>query len=523
MDNFETAKRLFAEGLHQLGENNLQAAETQFARSLEILPGRVSTLNNLSAIKIRQEKFAEAEAFARKAIAAEDTSSEAWSNLGIALTAMKCHEDALVAYDRALAANPADAKAWLNKALGLLELKSNDAALLACDQALRLNPGQHDILRAKSLILKELQRPDEAMGNYLKSLEMRVASSPVFPAERRASQKADVLIINQNPFIDEELLSFENLQFQVGNFPRQLAEVFQEDFHFSFVFTSDALEPSGRGRIPQPDLVINNNANGEILLSEGNLPAIIGLVDSFGVPVVNHPSKVVGTTRDASVKLLEGVPGVLVPKTARFSLAGKSPGAVAREIEDQFDYPLITRTLVTQRGIGMNRVESRDDLVGVLASGLPENFFVTEFVDSRGGAEFYRKIRAAVVADEIIIIRVDSNSHWKIHGRRDVKRVPFYLEHPYLLDEEKRVCANPEGTLGRAAMQALRALRGRIPLDVFGVDFDINPDGRLVFYEANATMNLLTTAQKEVPHPKEVNDRLKEEFLRYLTAMATRR
>ena len=35
------------------------------------------------------------------------------------------------------------------------------------------------------------------------------------------------------------------------------------------------------------------------------------------------------------------------------------------------------------------------------------------------------------------------------------------------------------------------------------VDFDVNADGALVFYEANATMNLFSTAQKSIPNPKE--------------------
>ena len=116
MDNFEAAKQFFLEGLSLLQANNFRAAETQFARSLEIIPDRVSTLNNLSAIKIKLKQFAEAEQFALKAIALEDKSPEAWSNLGIALTAMDLQEEALQACDRALNYDPSYAGAWLAKA-----------------------------------------------------------------------------------------------------------------------------------------------------------------------------------------------------------------------------------------------------------------------------------------------------------------------------------------------------------------------------------------------------------------------
>ena len=67
MDDFETAKQFFFEGLTSLEANNLQAAKTQFARALRIIPKRVSTLNNLSAVKIRLNKFAEAGELAVKA------------------------------------------------------------------------------------------------------------------------------------------------------------------------------------------------------------------------------------------------------------------------------------------------------------------------------------------------------------------------------------------------------------------------------------------------------------------------
>ena len=116
MDVFESAKQHFIAGLHRLGTNELQAAEQQFTRSLELMPDRVSTLNNLAGVKIRLKKFAEAEQFARKAVAIEDSSPEAWSNLAIALTKTERHDEALRACERALDCDPTNAKSWLNKA-----------------------------------------------------------------------------------------------------------------------------------------------------------------------------------------------------------------------------------------------------------------------------------------------------------------------------------------------------------------------------------------------------------------------
>jgi glutathione synthase/RimK-type ligase-like ATP-grasp enzyme len=405
----------------------------------------------------------------------------------------------------------------------LLELKRYDEALLACDQALKLDPGRYEILYHKSLLLKELCRPNEAQEIYRKALDMRVASSPVFIGERRETQKGDALIISQNPNLDDSLRSFETLSRFCPNYPGQLGDHLHEDFHFTYVFVGDATRPSARKHIPPPDFVINNHVNGETVLAEGSLAGLIELVDSFGVPVVNHPTKAVQTTRDASAKLIEDISGVMAPKTMRFSPVGKTHGALVDEIEDQYDYPLITRTLTSQNGMGMNKVDARDALIKVLSDGCPEEFFVTEFVDCRGEDEFFRKIRAAIVKDEIVIVRVDYATFWNVHGRKSEKRVPFYLEHAYLLEEEKRICKDPEAGLGRPAMQSLRAVRDRIPMDVFGIDFAVDADGRLVFYEANAAMNLFSTARKQVPNPKEAGDRLKLAFQRYFTSLVAGR
>ena len=102
MDYFELAKHHFFEGLRLLEAKDFKGAEFQFARSLELMPDRVSTINNLAGVKLRLKQFAEGEALARRAIALDAASPEAWSNLGTALNATKRPEEALQAYDRAL-------------------------------------------------------------------------------------------------------------------------------------------------------------------------------------------------------------------------------------------------------------------------------------------------------------------------------------------------------------------------------------------------------------------------------------
>ena len=505
-----------------LQANNLEGAEMQLSRSLEIIPGRASTLNNLSAVKIRRQKFAEAENLAQKAIAAEEHSPEAWCNLGIACAGANRHEEAVQAFDRALYYDAAYTMGWFNKAASLYRLKKYDEALLACDEALKLDSGQYLIYFTKSLILKELGRLEEAEKTYLRSIKMRVDLSPVVIAERRPTQKAEILVISHNLSRDTLFKSFETSLLECQNFPGQLSLLLSDDYHFNFVLEGAATRPGAREKIPVPDVIINNCANGELILSEDKLPALSALMDSFGVPVVNHPSQAVQTTRDMSARMLQNIPGVLVPTSRRFSVAGKTPEQLVKEIEGHYHYPIIARTLVTQQGKQMHKVDSREALLKVLASDLRDDFFVIQFIDTREKNGFFRKIRGTFLKDEIIISRVDFSDHWNVRGRRTPVRLAFYKANMHLLDEEKRICKDPEAALGRSALQGLQTIRDRIPLDIFGIDFDVAPDGVLVFYEANATMNLFTTAPEQIPNPKEPEERLKEAFRRYFTSLLGR-
>ena len=52
----------------------------------------------------------------------------------------------------------------------------------------------------------------------------------------------------------------------------------------------------------------------------------------------------------------------------------------------------------------------------------------------------------------------------------------------------QRFLDDPATVLGAAAMQALRAIGQRMNLDFCGIDFSLLEDGRILLFEANATM-----------------------------------
>jgi glutathione synthase/RimK-type ligase-like ATP-grasp enzyme len=60
--------------------------------------------------------------------------------------------------------------------------------------------------------------------------------------------------------------------------------------------------------------------------------------------------------------------------------------------------------------------------------------------------------------------------------------------------EDERFLADPQAVLGPAAMRTLAAIRDLLALDYAGIDFSLDAAGRVVVFEANATMIARTPA-----------------------------
>ncbi|MDQ2735355.1 MAG: hypothetical protein M3Y55_10290 [Pseudomonadota bacterium] len=58
-------------------------------------------------------------------------------------------------------------------------------------------------------------------------------------------------------------------------------------------------------------------------------------------------------------------------------------------------------------------------------------------------------------------------------------------EHPWKIDEERRFLEDAGASLGSRGMAAIG---DRLGLDYAGLDFTLLPDGRVLVFEANATM-----------------------------------
>ncbi len=135
--HFERAKAEFLAGLqrHQAGDHN--GAELHYLRSLVDLPGRASTLTNLSAVQLQLSKPKDALANADAALAAESNNAEAMLHRATALAQLGHAPQALTAYQRLLTLNASHAGAWSACGSLLREMNRLDDAAQAFREALR--------------------------------------------------------------------------------------------------------------------------------------------------------------------------------------------------------------------------------------------------------------------------------------------------------------------------------------------------------------------------------------------------
>lgn len=200
MDAAEQAKEFFFAGLKALNDADYVAAEINFEHSLGIFPNRVSSVINLTAVKIKLKKFEEAYDLALQSIHLDEACSEGYLNLGlidkqkkqytsalhnfnvaIELNAnyvdallnkgMILHElnqyhEAIKHFDKLISIKSDFAEAFFNKGLCFAELNQYENALIQYERAISINPGYADALLNKGITLFEMKHYSAALAAY---------------------------------------------------------------------------------------------------------------------------------------------------------------------------------------------------------------------------------------------------------------------------------------------------------------------------------------------------------------------
>jgi hypothetical protein len=230
------------------------------------------------------------------------------------------------------------------------------------------------------------------------------------------------------------------------------------------------------GRLP----IINHMADADLYREA--LKMAEKVIRHNNLPCFNHPSAVAASSRDQVSRRLQGVPGLLAPKTLRFKPTDPRHFPAAME-RGGLQYPVLVRLVGTQSGQTLLRIDSMGDWMKVYS--IPwggAEVYLTQFHDFQDADGLYRKLRFAVVGGEVFVRHRMAGSGWMMHSRSRIES---------RLDEESAFL-NAFDTVTRPRLEpVVRAMAERMRLDYFGVDGSLRPDGTFLLFEANASMSLL--------------------------------
>lgn len=249
------------------------------------------------------------------------------------------------------------------------------------------------------------------------------------------------------------------------------------------------------------DVVLNAICDADT--NAGSLRAAAGIVDQTGVGVFNDPNVVVGLTRDHVATMLQGIDGLVVPRTVRVRPT-KLREITALVAAGAVRAPFLFREAGTHGGQKLALVRDagdHDQLEQFAYDG--RAFYASEFVDYRSADGIYRKYRVIVVDGEPIPKHLIASGDWNVHLRDRVSPE----QEPELRAEDDAFAQELPAELAPVFL----AVHDRLGLDYFGADFGVDAEGRVVLFEANACMRPLVgrAAHSEIPSHRRSTERIR--------------
>lgn len=238
----------------------------------------------------------------------------------------------------------------------------------------------------------------------------------------------------------------------------------------------------GKTPLPPHDLVFNSIGDADIC-AEG-LEAAQKILARTTRPIINHPLAVSRSGRAANIERLRGVSGVVVPRIATLpkgALAGA--GAAAVVAANGFSFPVLARVPGFHTGYHFVRAETAEELAAAVEGFPGDAVWLIEQLDARDGEGMFRKLRVMIVDRKLYPLHLGISRNWKVHyftADMADSAANRAIEVPFLDD-----MAN---FIGRRGIAALERIVATLDLDYGGIDFAVNADGEILFFEANATM-----------------------------------
>ena len=384
---------------------------------------------------------------------------QAQLDLGHAYADLDRPADAERCFKRALAMAPGSPEPHASLGMIYLSVGIDDGAEHHSRQALALDPAHAVACQTLSALL-------EARG------ETEAARAQLDTAYRKQSLFA-------LPVSGARLRVLVLATVSAGNTPYKL--IMPHRLYSRLVWYMDYARLQDAPDPGQYDLVFNTIGDAD--LAEPSAVAVTAFLASCSRPVLNPLAQVMRTRRDRTPELLGGLADVVVPRTVRLDAADIDNSGLSRLAEQQgFIGPVLVRPIGSHGGKGLVLARDARELAA-LAPALGLDHYLTEYVDYRSKDGLFRKYRMLFVDRLPYPYHQAIAQDWLVH--HDSSGMTGFAERRA---EEGRFLEDPRNAIGARGMTAIEAIGRRLDLDYGGVDFTVLPDGRLLVFEANATM-----------------------------------
>jgi hypothetical protein len=220
----------------------------------------------------------------------------------------------------------------------------------------------------------------------------------------------------------------------------------------------------------------------ESLAAQPVLDALSRALPDLPRPVLNDPARIMRVARPQAWRLLQDVPGCLMPPSAavdRAWLQALACGDVRlSDVLPGASFPIICRPNGSHAGQGLDKIADAAALAQHLGSAQGDAFVISPFVDYISADGQYRKFRIAFVGGQPYPVHMALSARWMVHYLNG-----DMADRPDNRAEEQRFFDEFDRAFAWRHAAALAALDERVGLDYYSIDCGETADGRLLVFE----------------------------------------
>ncbi|KAA0697954.1 hypothetical protein DTW90_17670 [Neorhizobium sp. P12A] len=380
----------------------------------------------------------------------------ALNDLGNLLEKTDFRSAARLAYAEAVRRHPDNVIGRVNYANSLIANGEYTEAGAELEVALRLAPDHPDVHRSMAHLLQNLGDWEAAEDHRQKSYR---PAELTFQPYRGEGVPCQVLVL---------------VSAVGGNIPTRF--VLSDKLFAVSMLVVEGFDTA----TPLPPHQVIFNAIGDADICQAALDAADRVLALGKAPVVNPPDRVRGTDRISNANRVRNLPHVRAPRMVLVK------HAQVPEQAEIFGYPLLLRSPGYHTGRYFRKVDCGADLDAALAELPGEHLLAIEYLDARDAEGQARKYRVMMIGGELVPLHLAISRDWMVHYF-----TADMAKHQRYRDEEAAFLADMPAAIGQGAMEALESIQTTLGLDYGGIDFAIDQNGDLLFFEANATMIIM--------------------------------